>query len=139
MFCGSATGNIVRDLEVKKTHKDKSYVKGTIAFNRITGPKETCFLDFVAWGKTAEIMAEWYGKGSRVTLHGYMEQNRWEDDSGGMRSRWELTVQWQESAAKKADQPSKGEAQQSTAGWDSPSKHQEGFGDGGHPTDDMPF
>lgn len=47
---------------------------------------ETSFIDIQAWGRLAENMSGRLGKGTSVTVSGYLRQERWES-SGEKRSR----------------------------------------------------
>jgi single-strand DNA-binding protein len=44
------------------------------------------FLDVEAWGRTAEVVEKYAGKGKLVTVDGRLEQQRWEKD-GQKRSK----------------------------------------------------
>ena len=44
--------------------------------------ERTDFIDVVAWGKTAEMIAENFSKGKNIFLAGRFQQETWETDAG---------------------------------------------------------
>ena len=57
-------------------------LKNTIA---IKGKKkdESYFIDFTAWGKTAEILAQYSNKGDKIAISGELVQQSWQDNQSG--------------------------------------------------------
>ena len=57
-------------------------LKNTIA---IKGKKkdESYFIDFTAWGKTAEFLAQYSNKGDKIAISGELVQERWQDNQSG--------------------------------------------------------
>lgn len=53
---------------------------------------KTCFVDCVAWGKTAEFLERHLLKGLTVRLTAKLEQDKWETADGGRRSKHKLFV-----------------------------------------------
>ncbi len=49
--------------------------------------QETCYLDCVAWGKTAEMAAKYLSQGREVLVEGRLKQESWSDKSGQTRSK----------------------------------------------------
>lgn len=86
-------GNVVRDVQVKKTAKGNSVCNFSIASNRTykseTGSfeKEVSFFDVEAWGKLSELCAENCSKGRGVRVVGRLKQDRWTDKEGKKFSR----------------------------------------------------
>ncbi len=75
------TGRLTRDIELHHTQTGKAVGKGAIAINRTVGEVEkTTFMDFDAWERKAEILAEHTQKGSKLLLRGRLEQDSWEKD-----------------------------------------------------------
>lgn len=62
------SGNLTKDIELKKTNTGKSYCSFTVAIN--DGGDKTTFIDCQAWDKTAEIMDTFVGKGAKVIVDG---------------------------------------------------------------------
>jgi len=48
--------------------------------------EEVTFFEVTAWGKTAEVSAEYLIKGSPVLIEGRLRQERWETEDGEKRS-----------------------------------------------------
>lgn len=46
----------------------------------------------LVWGAMAENLAESAGKGTRVVVHGRLEQREYETDAGEKRTTWEVTA-----------------------------------------------
>ena len=57
-------------------------LKNTIA---IKGKKkdESYFVDFTAWGKTAEFLAQYSNKGDKIAISGELVQESWQDNQSG--------------------------------------------------------
>ena len=61
-------GRFVRDLELKYSKEGKAVLKSSVAVSRT---KEiTDFINVVAFGKTAELIAEYHKKGDLIALNG---------------------------------------------------------------------
>lgn len=73
-------GNLVRDIELKKTGSGKSVCNFTLAINR--GKDEVDFLDFVAWERTAEVLAQYTGKGTKIGVTGSVRKRDYENNDG---------------------------------------------------------
>jgi single-strand DNA-binding protein len=80
------TGNAVRDIEIRYTPNGKEVANGTIAvrrdFKNQNGEYETDFINFVALGKTGEIMANHIHKGDKFGITGRLQIRKWEKDNG---------------------------------------------------------
>ena len=59
-------------------------LKNTIA---IKGKKkdESYFIDFTAWGKTAEYLAQYSNKGDKIAISGELVQESWQDNQSGQK------------------------------------------------------
>ena len=86
-------GNLTRDIELRDA-RGTPLANFSIAINKKYTTKggesrdETSFIDCVAWGKTAETMAKYLGKGKPVLIEGELKQERWEDkNTGNKRSK----------------------------------------------------
>ena len=78
-------GRTVEAIELKQVgENNKSTVTSQIAVGRSykdsEGNKETDFLTFVAWGKTAEVLAKKTAKGSLIGLEGELRSRSYEKD-----------------------------------------------------------
>lgn len=80
-------GKLTADVELKKTTNGKSVCSLTLAINRRpyldnNGHKvvEADFPNCVVWGKTAEIIATYFKKGSSLCITGAILTRSWEKD-----------------------------------------------------------
>lgn len=92
-------GRLTRDPELTYTPNNMAVCKFGIASTRYYRTKdgerreETVFVDCVAWGKTAEIVAEHVRKGAPVIVEGNLRLNEWQDKTTGeTRRKLEITV-----------------------------------------------
>lgn len=90
------TGNAVRDIEIKITPNGKTVANGTIAvkrdFKNPSGEYETDFIDFIALGKTGEIMGNYIKKGDKFGITGRLQIRKWTKDDGSNRYFTEVVV-----------------------------------------------
>ena len=67
------TGRLTKDPELKTTQSNKKYVLFCLAVDGIKdkdGNKTADFVDFIAWNKSAEIIAQYARKGSKLGISG---------------------------------------------------------------------
>lgn len=82
-------GNITRDLELRYIPGGQAVVEFSIAVNQRFKDKagqsqeKTDFIPIVAWGKQAELIKQYLGKGSSVYVEGRLQQDSWEDKTDG--------------------------------------------------------
>lgn len=95
-----AMGNISRDMELRYTPKGTAVCDNSLALNRTwtneVGEKmeEVAFVDFVAFGRTAEVISQYFKKGSMIHLTGYIKQETWQDkQTGANRSKLKMMVE----------------------------------------------
>lgn len=79
-------GRMTRDPEFKSVN-GSSVVNFSIANNRVyvtNGEKkeETHYFDCVAWGRLADILKQYAGKGKQVAIEGRLQQQSWETPEG---------------------------------------------------------
>lgn len=86
-------GNITRDIDVKVTTGGLTIALFSIAVNRKWKDKqgqqqeEVSFVEISAFGKQAEIVAQYFQKGSKILVEGRLKQDQWEDQQGQKRSK----------------------------------------------------
>lgn len=81
-------GRVVRDIDgngFAYTQGGTARLNLSIAVNRRrkSGDQlvdEVSFFDVTVWGKTAENIKPYIGKGKQIAVDGYIEQQRWEKD-----------------------------------------------------------
>ena len=85
-------GHLTRDPElIQVGEKNTSLCKCGIATNTGFGNhKKTCFIDFVLWGKQAEIFANNHKKGDAVGIYGELELDTWKDEENNSRSKHKI-------------------------------------------------
>ena len=79
-------GRVTKDLEVKTSQGGTAVLNNTVAINRPfknkqTGEREADFINFVAFGKTAEIIAQYHQKGSLIGLSGRMQSRSYQNSN----------------------------------------------------------
>src|SRR3989338_5303121 len=84
-------GNMTRDPELRQTGSGQSVTSFGVATNRVwkdaSGAKqeEVEFHNVVAWGRVAEICAQYLRKGSKVYIEGRLRTRDWEGQDGQKR------------------------------------------------------
>lgn len=77
-------GRTTADAELQYTQSNKAYARATIAVNRRyknqNGDYEADFINLVAWGKTAELLAEHTQKGMLINVEGELRSSSYEKD-----------------------------------------------------------
>ena len=85
-------GRLTRDPELKYSQSGKAYCRFTVAVNRDFNKDEADFINCVAWGKTAETIAEWLGKGQRIALQGRIQTGNYENKNGDKVNTFEVVA-----------------------------------------------
>jgi len=90
-------GNITKDIELKETGSGIKYTRFNIAVNRNykneNGEYDTDFFNVIAWRKTAELISEYFGKGSRIAISGKLQNNNYTDKDGNERTSVEIVAE----------------------------------------------
>ena len=90
-------GTICRDIELKYTQNSSmAVISNSLAFNKkdANGNQSTVFLDFVAFGKTAELINQYYQKGDMLCGVGEISADEWQDkDTGAKRTKHKIIIQ----------------------------------------------
>lgn len=74
-------GRLVDNPAAQNTKSTTTVVKGTVVSNRkYKGEEQTTFIQYVAFGATAEILLKYAEKGQAITLDGRLAQEHWEKD-----------------------------------------------------------
>lgn len=92
-------GNLTRDIEIRHTPSNTAVGNFGLAVNRKyktqSGEQreEVAFIDCEAWGRTAEVMAQYLSKGRPVFVEGRLKFDSWDDkNGGGKRSKLSVVV-----------------------------------------------
>ena len=86
-----ATGNLVREPELNNSKTGTAFFRNAIAVKDDYKKDVTHFFNFTAFGKTAETMANYLNKGSKILIEATLVQNSYEKD-GQKRTTIELNV-----------------------------------------------
>jgi single-strand DNA-binding protein len=93
-------GNLTRDPELKYLPSGTAVVKVGLAVNhtyndRQTGEKkeEVCFIDADGFGRTAEVINEYFQKGRPILIEGRLRLQTWETDDGQKRSKHDVFIE----------------------------------------------
>ena len=73
-------GRITKDLELKYSQDGKEILSFPIVWN--DRKKKSHFFNCVSFGKTAEIINQYFNKGDLIGVTGVLNQNVWEDKDG---------------------------------------------------------
>lgn len=96
-------GTICRDIELKYTqNQGMAVISNSLAFNKKDAngnqngsfSQSSVFLDFVAFGKTAELINQYYQKGDMLCGVGEISADEWQDkDTGAKRTKHKIIIQ----------------------------------------------
>lgn len=79
-------GNLTRDFDLKYSKSGTAYVTGGIAvqrkFKNQSGEYESDFINLKAFGKTAEMLANHFSKGSKIGISGSLQTGSYENQQG---------------------------------------------------------
>jgi single-strand DNA-binding protein len=146
-------GNLTRDPELRYTPKGMAVVKMGMAINRTwksesgESKEEVTFVDIDAWGRQAEVIAQYFRKGRPILIEGRLKLDTWEDKNTHQKqSKLKVVLEsfsfidtkGAEGAASPATSPAAGEAARRPA---APPKPAAAPPDGEPPPeeDDVPF
>jgi single-strand DNA-binding protein len=85
-------GNLTRDPELRYTPAGLAVASFGIAINSAwtakSGEKkeEVCYVDISIFGRRAEVVGEYFSKGSPIFIEGRLQFNQWETKDGQKRS-----------------------------------------------------
>ena len=85
-------GRLVGDPEMRYTQNGTALCRFSIANNNDYYKdeelqKQVSFVEVTTWAKLAEQCNEYLKKGNRIIVNGRLKQDRWQDDTGGNRSK----------------------------------------------------
>jgi single-strand DNA-binding protein len=92
-------GNLTRDVEVRHTPQNMAIAKIGLAVNRRFKTQdgqqrdEATFVDCDAFGRTAEVMAQYLKKGNPVFIEGRLRLDQWQDQQGNKQSKLKVVVE----------------------------------------------
>jgi single-strand DNA-binding protein len=84
-------GRITNDLEIKKSAKGVEYLFFNLAINRRMNKEQTDFIPCTAFGKTAQVIAQYLKKGSLINIEGSIQSSTFQKD-GKNQTRYNVIV-----------------------------------------------
>ncbi|MSN96726.1 single-stranded DNA-binding protein [Campylobacter sp. FMV-PI01] len=91
-------GNLTRDIELRYINSGSAIGNCGLAVTRKyksndgSQKEETCFIDIVFWGRTAEVANQYLRKGSKILIEGRLAFQTWQDQNGLNRSKHIVNV-----------------------------------------------
>lgn len=110
-------GRITRDIELRYTPKGTAVADISLAVNRKykdgDEPKEdVTFIDVTLWGRSAEIVNQYSGKGQQLFVEGRLQTDSWEDKTTGQkRSKLKVVADNVQLIGFKDDKPTQKQAE----------------------------
>jgi single-strand DNA-binding protein len=114
-------GNLGRDPELRYTQNGQAVVNFTMAttenWTNRNGEREerTEWHRIVAWGRTAELCAQYLSKGRTVYVEGRLQTREWEDREGQKRRTTEINAQTVQFLGPRGSGPGGGESRDASA------------------------
>lgn len=85
-------GRATKEPDLKYTPSGTAVASFTLAVDRWKRDEGADFFDCVAFGKSAETLAEHVDKGSRLGVVGRLQNDSWEDRDGKKRQKTKIVV-----------------------------------------------
>ena len=108
-------GNLTRDLDLRFTPNGKAVANFTLAVSDRFNREKTDFIDCVVWNKTAELCAEYLGKGKKAAIAGRLSTRTYETQDGQKRKVTEVVVDDVQFLSPKGERQAE---QKDDGGWD---------------------
>lgn len=83
-------GRLTTDPELKTITSGVSVTKFSVAVNKPGKKDQADFFNVTAWRSTAEVVTQYFHKGSSICLEGALTQRTWEDGNGNKHSAIEI-------------------------------------------------
>lgn len=85
-------GRLAKEPEMRMASQSVVCVT-TVAVNRKFKRDETDFFDIQAWGKTGEILKNYFNKGQEILVQGEMQCTSYTDKDGIKRQAWRINAE----------------------------------------------
>lgn len=89
-------GRLCNDTELRESGQNK-YIRFNVAVNRrVTredGKRDADFISCIAWNKTAELINQYFKKGSLIALEGRIQTGSYDDKDGNKRFTTDVIVE----------------------------------------------
>lgn len=102
-------GNLTKNIDLKYLTTGVAVGESSMAINQVykkqdgTKVQDTCFIDIVMYGRSAEISNQYLKKGSRLCIEGKLNFQQWSDQYGNKRSKHIVSVEKVEFLDTKSD------------------------------------
>lgn len=113
-------GRLTAAPELRRTQDGKAVTSFSLAVDRDYNRNQTDFLDIVCWSKTAEFVANYFGKGDLILVNGRLQTRAWTDKNGNKRTFYEIVASQVWFCGGKAKAQDKAEDREDYADYDDP-------------------
>ena len=102
-------GNLNKNIDLKYLTTGVAVGESSMAINQVykkqdgTKVQDTCFIDIVMYGRSAEISNQYLKKGSKLCIEGKLNFQQWSDQYGNKRSKHIVSVEKVEFLDTKSD------------------------------------
>lgn len=92
-------GNLTKNIDLKYLNTGVAVGESSMAINQVykkqdgTKVQDTCFIDIVMYGRSAEISNQYLKKGSKLCIEGKLNFQQWSDQYGNKRSKHIVSVE----------------------------------------------
>ena len=113
-------GNLTKNIDLKYLTTGVAVRESSMAINQVykkqDGAKvqDTCFIDIVMYGRSAEISNQYLKKGSKLCIEGKLNFQQWSDQNGNKRSKHIVSVEKVEFLDVRSDDSNAQQAPQDT-------------------------
>ncbi len=90
------TGNLCKDIEIRRTQSGKGVVSNCVGVQRDfkeNGEYKTDFVNIVVWGSQAEYLRDYGAKGDRVEVMGRLQNRQYQAQDGTNKNVSEVIVE----------------------------------------------
>ena len=102
-------GNLTKNIDLKYLTTGVAVGESSMAINQVykkqdgTKVQDTCFIDIVMYGRSAEISNQYLKRGSKLCIEGKLNFQQWSDQYGNKRSKHIVSVEKVEFLDTKSD------------------------------------
>ena len=102
-------GNLTKNIDLKYLTTGVAVGESSMAINQVykkqdgTKVQDTCFIDIVMYGRSAEISNQYLKRGSNLCIEGKLNFQQWSDQYGNKRSKHIVSVEKVEFLDTKSD------------------------------------
>lgn len=113
-------GNLTKNIDLKYLTTGVAVGESSMAINQVykkqdgTKVQDTCFIDIVMYGRSAEISNQYLNKGSKLCIEGKLNFQQWSDQNGNKRSKHIVSVEKVEFLDVRSDDSNTQQATQDT-------------------------